>query len=413
MWALWPGRRSRGGIAVLYGSLAATAFVLSLGPEPAAWSHRLVSSGPYLWLVRVVPGMDGLRVPARLSVLVLMSLSVLTAFGAARLLARLPRRGQIVAAGALGAAIVAEGWAAPLEMAAFDAHGRSGDRSAYRWLAQQPPGGAIELPILEWSVAPTLTYQYATLSHGHPIVNGYSGYGSPLQEFLGGAASPLHDLDRMEDALELLRAVGVRYVLVHPRDYADPGLGADTAAAIRARPALASQSFGSDDVVAFRLREGGAPADAGPAAAPAGRRLGSVEFHADASDAVDRLPLAFDGDGDTRWLTGRPQNGDEWIRIDFDRSRDVSRIDLQTASRSFGDYPRELLIESTGDDGARIVLYQGRMLVPYGRALARGGPQPAIVVSLPSNRTRVLTIRQTGRTRRWFWSVHELGVWER
>ena len=410
--ALWPGRARRG-IAILYGALAATAFVLSLGPEPAAWSHRLVSSGPYLWLVRVVPGMDGLRVPARLSVLVLMSLSVLTAFGAARLLARLPRRGQIVAAGALGAAIVAEGWAAPLEMAAFDAHGRSGDRSAYRWLAQQPPGGAIELPILEWSVAPTLTYQYATLSHGHPIVNGYSGYGSPLQEFLGGAASPLHDLDRMEDALELLRAVGVRYVLVHPRDYADPGLGADTAAAIRARPALASQSFGSDDVVAFRLREGGAPADAGPAAAPAGRRLGSVEFHADASDAVDRLPLAFDGDGDTRWLTGRPQNGDEWIRIDFDRSRDVSRIDLQTASRSFGDYPRELLIESTGDDGARIVLYQGRMLVPYGRALARGGPQPAIVVSLPSNRTRVLTIRQTGRTRRWFWSVHELGVWER
>jgi hypothetical protein len=34
------------------------------------------------------------------------------------------------------------------------------------------------------------------LSHGHPIVNGYSGYGSALQEFLGGGASPLNDLDR-------------------------------------------------------------------------------------------------------------------------------------------------------------------------------------------------------------------------
>ena len=410
--ALWPGRARRG-IAMLYGALAATAFVLSLGPEPAAWSHRLVSSGPYLWLARIVPGMDGLRVPARMSVLVLMSLSVLTALGAARLLARLPRRGQIVAAVALGASIVLEGWVAPLQMVAFDAHGRSGDRSAYRWLAQQPPGGAIELPILEWSIAPTLTYQYATLSHGHPIVNGYSGYGSPLQAFLGGAASPLNDLDRMEDALELLRAVGVHYVLVHPRDYGDPGFGADTAAAIRARSALASESFRSDDVVAFRLREGDAPADAAPSATPAGRRLSPVDFHADASDAVDRLPLLFDGDGDTRWLTGRPQNGDESIRIDFDRARDVSRIELQTAARSFGDYPRELLIESTGEDGVRCVLYQGRMLVPYGRALAAGGPQPAIVVSLPSNRTRTLTIRQTGRTRRWFWSVHELGLWER
>lgn len=410
--ALWPGRARRG-IAILYGALGATALVLSLGPEPAAWSHRLLPSGPYLWLARIVPGMDGLRVPARMSVLVLLSLSVLAALGAARLLARLPRRGQIVAAVVLGAAIVVEGWAAPLQMVAFDAHGRSGDRGAYRWLAQQPPGGAIELPILEWSITPTLTYQYATLSHGHPIVNGYSGYGSPLQEFLGGAASPLHDLDRMEDALELLRAVGVRYVLVHPRDYADASLGVATAAAIRAPSTLASEAFRSDDVVAFRLREGDAPAGESAPATPAGTRLGPAEFHADASDATDRLPLAFDGDGDTRWLTGRPQNGDEWITVQFDRPRDVSRIELQTASRSFGDYPRELLVESTREDGARSVLYQARMLVPYGRALAQGGPQPAIVVSLPSNRTRTLTIRQTGRTRRWFWSVHELAVWER
>jgi hypothetical protein len=53
------------------------------------------------------------------------------------------------------------------------------------------------------------------------------------------------------------------------------------------------------------------------------------------------------------------------------------------------------------------------MLVPYARALAQGGPQPAIVVDLPSNRTRTLTIRQTGHTRRWFWSVHELALFER
>src|SRR5471030_3496461 len=80
-------------------------------------------------------------------------------------------------------------------------------------------------------------------------------------------------------------------------------------------------------------------------------------------DATDRLPLAFDGDADTRWLTGRPQNGDEWIRLTFDRARDVSAIALQTAARSFGDYPRELSIESVGDDGVRTVLFQVPMLV--------------------------------------------------
>ena len=71
------------------------------------------------------------------------------------------------------------------------------------------------------------------------------------------------------------------------------------------------------------------------------------------------------------------------------------------------------LIESTAEDGTRSVLSQGPMLVPFGRALASGGPLPAIVIPLPSNRTRTLTIRQTGRTRRWFWSVHELAIFAR
>ncbi len=406
--ACWPGRARRG-IATLYAALGATAFVLSLGPEPSVWSHRLLSSGPYLWLARIVPGMDGLRAPARLGVLVLLSLCVLAAFGAARLLTRVRPGARGVAVALIGLAIFAEGWSAPLELVAFDAHGRPGDRSAYRWLAQQPFGGAIELPVIDWGIAPTLTYQYATLLHGHPIINGYSGYGSPLQEFLGGAASPLNDLDRMDAALDLLRAVGVRYVLVHPHDYANPSLGLETAAAIKARSGLASEEFRSDDVVGFRLRE----ADAPPAAPEAGHRLHPAEFRADASDAADRIAFLFDGDGDTRWLTGRPQRGDEWIRIVFDRPRDVSRFELGTASRSFGDYPRDLRVEAISEDGASSVLFQGPMLVPYGRALAKGGSQPALVVSLPSNRTRTLMIKQTGQSHRWFWSVHELALFER
>ena len=163
--------------------------------------------------------------------------------------------------------------------------------------------------------------------------------------------------------------------------------------------------------MAFRLAEARGVAD--PSAAPAGRRLLATDFHADASDGADRLSLAFDKDGDTRWLTGRPQNGDEWIRIAFDRARDVSAIELQTAARSFGDYPRELLIESAGEDGATRVLYHAPMLVPYGLTLVLNVPQPALVVSVPPNRTRTLTIRQTGHTRRWFWSIHELAIFER
>ena len=66
--ALWPGRATAPRRDALRARWRPTAFVLSLGPEPSAWSHRLLPSGPYLWLARIVPGMDGLRVPARLSV---------------------------------------------------------------------------------------------------------------------------------------------------------------------------------------------------------------------------------------------------------------------------------------------------------------------------------------------------------
>ena len=408
--ALWPGRARRG-VAWLYAALGATAWLLSLGPEPSAWSHRILPAGPYLWLARIVPGFDGLRVPARLSVVVLMAMCVLAAIGVARWIVRLAPSGRAIVVAVLGVFIMVEG-AATLVMVPFDAHGRAADRSAYRWLAQQPAGAAIELPILEFAIAPTLTYQYATLSHGHPIVNGYSGYGSPLQTFLGGAASPFNDLDRMGDALDLLRAVGVRYVLVHPRDFADPAAGADTVAAIRMQPSAATETFRSDEVVAFTLNGTGEPV-ARTATAPIGRRLTAADFRAEASDAADRLPFLFDGDGDTRWMTGRPQSGDEWIALTFDRPRDVSRVELQTAARSFGDYPRRLTVESVGEDGATAVLYDAPTLVPYGRILAQGSPQPSLVIALPGNRTRTLRIRQTGRTRRWFWSIHELAVWER
>ena len=409
--AVWPARARRG-IVVLYASLAVAAFVLSLGPEPAIWSHRIMASGPYAWLMHVVPGMSGMRVPARLGVIVLLALCVLAAIGAARVLSPLSRTARLTATALLALAMIAEGWAAPLTLAPFDPHGRASDRGAYRWLAQQPPGAAIELPILEWSIAPTLTYQYATLTHHHPIVNGYSGYNSSLQAFLGGAASPLNDLDHLGDALDLLRDIGVRYVLVHPHDYEDAAFGAASAAAIGAQPAIATEAFRADDVVAFRLGDPPALPPA-PPARTGGVQLGPAEFRATASDASDRIALMFDGDGDSRWLTGRPQHGDEWIRLEFDRPRDITHIELQTAERSFGDYPRELRIESTAADGTTTVLAEGAMLIPYGRALAQGGARPALKIALPSAQTRVLTIRQTGRTRRWFWSVHELGIFAR
>ena len=58
---------------------------LSLGPSPTSMGRPLDLASPYRVLYDVVPGFDGVRVPARFWMVGLLALSVLGGFGAARL----------------------------------------------------------------------------------------------------------------------------------------------------------------------------------------------------------------------------------------------------------------------------------------------------------------------------------------
>src|SRR5262245_31146078 len=92
-----------------YALVAICAFVLSLGPQPSAWGHRLPWPGPYAWLLAIGPGLDGLRAIARLGVIVLLATSVVAAFGVASLLDRFESRLNPLAAAVLIALILIEG----------------------------------------------------------------------------------------------------------------------------------------------------------------------------------------------------------------------------------------------------------------------------------------------------------------
>lgn len=418
--AIWPSRHpeisegmphsaAASSRAPLYAAIAAVFFLLSLGPEPAVWSHRLFKWGPYLWLTWIVPGFNAIRAPARLATGVYLALSVLAAFGFARVTTRSSPRLRLAVAATLGALIFIEGLAAPIPLVAFDPRGRTADRPVYRWLGRSAPGAVLELPIYEWAIAPTLTYQYATLTHRHPIVNGYSGRGSAMQSFLGGLSSPLGELDRMDGALDLLQAIGIRYVVVHPDDYEDRGAGLQTLAAIRRLQSHLAEEQSFPGGVAFRV----ADPPAVPAAAAPGPRIDTQALRVTTSDAPDRIARMVDGDQGTRWFIDRPQDGRFWIRVGFDRLRDVSRVVFDMDWRSIGDYPRDLMIESTASAGGDAVkVYEGDVLGALGRSIAAPGATPRIEIDLPANATQTLLIRQTGRSRRW-WSIHELELYER
>jgi hypothetical protein len=212
----------------------------------------------------------------------------------------------------------------------------------------------------------------------------------------------------MGSVVEAFQSIGVREIQVNQGGYQDPVLAREIIDAMRAATGQPLRWSVDGTTVTFDL------SDDRPRLPRRGalRRIPQQSFRATASHAQDRLPLAFDGDADTRWISGSRQTGDEWIQIDFDRARDVGRIRIDLADRSLGDYPRKFLIDSA-DGGQHRTLYDDSPLGALMKGLLKEPARAPIEIDLPANHSRTLLLRQTGHTRVWFWSIHELTFWER
>lgn len=418
--ALFTARRGATSRIWLYAAIAAATLVLSLGPLPTAWGHQAPVHGPYQLLLDIVPGLDGLRALSRIAVIVVLALSVLAAYGAVRVLDRVrPRRRSMVVAG-LAIAMVAEGWAAPIRTALFDPLGKPDDRDAYAFLKTSGPEGAIlELPMSLSNEEREERYQYLTLWHGHRTVNGRSGYAPALTRWLYSEdQSPLSDVSRLGVAVEFLRGMGVRYVVVHRGEFEKPEAEAALMRELdgERQHMIARHDFGHTTV--FTLADDDVrPADLAAPTTSSGepavwRPIPMSAIHARASHSPDRLPLLFDRDRDTRWLTADRQTGSEWIELEFDSPRNVGLVRMQTAERSFGDYPRDLAIDAVEAGGDRL-LFHGSVLPQFGRGFAANHTYPNIDIVLPDNRANVIRLRQLGATDTLFWSIHALELWER
>jgi hypothetical protein len=82
------------------------------------------------------------------------------------------------------------------------------------------------------------------------------------------------------------------------------------------------------------------------------RRIPSSALRATASVGGDRLPFAFDGDPDSRWLTGASKRR-EWLQLELTAAATSKMISFNLAERSFGDHPRGLAVDATDDAGTR------------------------------------------------------------
>ncbi|HJN93689.1 MAG TPA: hypothetical protein QGF05_13320, partial [Dehalococcoidia bacterium] len=377
---------------------------------PTFWGRPLLPVGPYAWLAEVVPGLDGLRVPARLGMVVFLALSVLAAMGAARLLNRLPRWGQVLLVIGLTCGVLADGYGGFVDVQRFPAGGRAEERAVSDWVRERPPGALLHLPFGGHGFTrQTLEQQYQTLFHRRPVVNGFSGYAPALQRLLSNDDALDGDPDLVGDVVTALRSLGVRYVAVHERDYA-PGEGIRIAEAIQrsAGPLLEDTRLGQTRVL--RLAE---PAVVPTVPSTSGLvSIASDSFRAVASGRNDRLEHAFDREPWTRWMSGTAQTGSEWLEIRFRHPTDLALLRMETAPLAETDFPRGLLIESSTDLETFETLYEGRVIQPLFLGLVHEPRRGPIEIPLPPNRSLLLRIRQTGTS--WFqWSITELRLWRR
>jgi hypothetical protein len=170
----------------------------------------------YPWLHAYVLPYRGLRVPARMAMIVGMSLSVLVGFGMARL-ARLTRSRQLAFAAflILSGLVFTEYRSAPVL-----GYAKTTPPRIYERLPKDSASVLLELPLLQPDVAIEPIYMYFSTFHWQRLVNGYSGFSPPSYQVL------LEKLARFPDEASIaeLRRRGVTHVTVHgaflrPTDY--------------------------------------------------------------------------------------------------------------------------------------------------------------------------------------------------
>src|SRR5262249_28623755 len=251
----------------------------------------------------------------------------------------------------------------------------------------------------------TTTYQLEALRHKHPIINGYSGFKSQLQEWLGGPPSPPRG--QLAEAVTRARAIGVGYVVLHYPTFASPQDAASLAQAIRSVPGQIVEEHRFGETWAWRLADVSSIPPRAENVSPIDPRTIAL----DGSHQRSRLEFLTDGDLDTRWLSGGPQGGDEWIELRFAQPTDVARVTIVSSARSLYDYPRHLVVESLGEGEPR-PLFDHSIVARLIEAVAVNEQYPAVPIDLPPNHSRAIRLRQTAQGDRW-WSVHELRVWKR
>ena len=366
-----PGTRSALGF---YSGAAVLMWLLSLGPAPKIAGTAIGLPGPYA-LLAMLPGFDGMRVPARFWMLTVLCLSACAAVMVARI--RTPRTRRLVAAAAV-AGLLLDAW--PRDFPVVAAPGMRVTNGLAR--------PRLGLPLHE---AETET-MYGAIAEQRPVFNGYSGYAAPQH-------AALRDLLEQHDPAILDRLAAREPIEVVVESAGD--VDGRWNAYVQRQPG-ATRTGGGPDWTSYTIATTSAlaPAVLNGRAIPIAR----VEATHNAKD----IGAVLDGDLETRWHTV-PQRGGETITVELQQAQRVSAVVLCLGTYA-GKYPRALDVDVSSDGGSWVNVYSGGTALATYDAAIRDPREVPITLNVGREAVRFIRLRQRGCLQDRGWTIVELRV---
>ena len=369
-------RRRSASIVSFYLFAAIATWALALGPTLIFMGEYSGRPGPFV-LLQALPGVSGLRVPARFWLITLICLAVVAGLVVAHLLARVRpqfRKALVVIA---ACALLADGWivripaqAAPLPVP---------DAAA---LQNQV---VLQLPIDPY---PDMATTWRAVTGGWRSVNGYSGYSPNYYTALllaakAGDAGMFAPFRRDRDL----------HVIV-----ADDQPALKTLVERQPGVVQTAQRYGSTQYRLPRMPEGTAR-EPGPR---------TVIRSATSECAAETVDLVLDDDHRTRWDCAQPPDS-YWLTIDLGAAVPISGVVYDLGPYAWNP-PSQLEIAASADGVTWVTMRRGSIL----RELIEGGladPRSlSAVLRFPTHEAQYVRIRPVDQPDEFVWWVSGIGV---
>jgi hypothetical protein len=327
-----------------------------------------------------LPGVDGLRVPARFWMMALMGLVIVMGMSVARLLAA-RSRGAVAAIVATSAvALLADGWTTIRVAAAPE-----------RPPAPEQLRGKTVLTLPLGDITADANAVFSAVMGGWQAVNGYSGFAPAYYEAIRVEAA-----EENSTLFRVFRATRDLHVVV--RDDASI-----FQRIVETQPDAELVVHGNGHFQ-YKLPKQSTPITGARAA---GMKL--TPHALDASCSPELAANVLDADLTTRWSCG-PQRDGQQLAIDFGGTVTVGAV-VTALGRFTGEFPRQLLVETSQDATAWERAWTGNIA---GTVMLAAVDKPHVVpatVSFMPRQARFIRLRQLTGDAVFDWSIAELEVW--